>query len=710
MDKTLKLTKNFNLLLILLLTVCPVFGQTVTLNKIGINTSANNVKILSYGDNSSILNVSTQILLSNKSAGIIQFNLAYPPQSHRLALKGSNLNYNASFNRHYSFDEFQVEVFFLVNHNQCNAFLLRIHNKIKDSTRCVVFDFSNEPNSKSMFKIQVATKEFRDHVTIINSILYFTAFSEDKLYLIQYDLTSNKILTAFKTALKPMNSGNSLISFYNIIRIDSSTIIISFYNQLYIISIPDISIKKLEVNDGYIIQDILVGNNNLVLSLRNDSVKANQFSFVSIKQSGYSLNWAYSLEIPSSWDSGFQFLSGYKINSRFLFVFNNYSFFNYFTLIIKIDPDKLENSVVYGFHGKLQDMRKIDNQHFKITGTVNTGGEKVNEAMFYGDLYLDGRGECPLDTTCVRFDTLTDFTITPFNNVVIEDVSISLKDAEFIVDSVSYSASPLSCNDYEHKTEGEFLLLSDTICHTDLSEIFEYDKGYYDASDWKIYLNDSLVYSASIGAPALDEFMYREGELRMEHYLTVGGCTYYHEDSVFLVGENQGLLQSDVSSICPGESALLFLEADELTIPISASWHNSNQELLGTGNSIRVKKAGDYVARLDNGFCQWTETISIETAQEGCETSIYIPNAFTPNDDGMNDTWSLYSRFPVKATVEIYDRWGGRVYACEGVDCVWDGTFKREPMPPGVYVYKVDASVPQSEQIIHKTGTLELIR
>jgi gliding motility-associated-like protein len=68
-----------------------------------------------------------------------------------------------------------------------------------------------------------------------------------------------------------------------------------------------------------------------------------------------------------------------------------------------------------------------------------------------------------------------------------------------------------------------------------------------------------------------------------------------------------------------------------------------------------------------------------------------IPNAFTPNNDGLNDTWgiaglSLY----LKCEVRIYNRYGQLVFFSRGYSSAWDGTFKGQPLSSGLYVYIID--------------------
>lgn len=70
---------------------------------------------------------------------------------------------------------------------------------------------------------------------------------------------------------------------------------------------------------------------------------------------------------------------------------------------------------------------------------------------------------------------------------------------------------------------------------------------------------------------------------------------------------------------------------------------------------------------------------------------IYIPNAFTPNNDGYNDVWTLPAlpAFPL-AEVSVYNRFGQLIFFDKGYTKQWDGTFKGIPQSSGVYIYVID--------------------
>jgi gliding motility-associated-like protein len=68
--------------------------------------------------------------------------------------------------------------------------------------------------------------------------------------------------------------------------------------------------------------------------------------------------------------------------------------------------------------------------------------------------------------------------------------------------------------------------------------------------------------------------------------------------------------------------------------------------------------------------------------------AIDVPNAFTPNRDGVNEVWEIRNiqNFP-EATVEVYNRWGQRLFRSEGYAEPWDGRFNGQDLPVATYYY-----------------------
>lgn len=74
---------------------------------------------------------------------------------------------------------------------------------------------------------------------------------------------------------------------------------------------------------------------------------------------------------------------------------------------------------------------------------------------------------------------------------------------------------------------------------------------------------------------------------------------------------------------------------------------------------------------------------------EVCPPKVYIPNAFTPNGDGTNDSFVGYADFTDEFIFRIYDRWGQVIFSTSTSPIVWDGTYKGELVQIGVYNWRL---------------------
>jgi gliding motility-associated-like protein len=84
-----------------------------------------------------------------------------------------------------------------------------------------------------------------------------------------------------------------------------------------------------------------------------------------------------------------------------------------------------------------------------------------------------------------------------------------------------------------------------------------------------------------------------------------------------------------------------------------------------------------------------------------------VPNAFSPNGDGINDTWIIehLESYP-GCTIEVYDRYGQRLYHSEGYKKAWDGTVNGKALPVGVYYYIIN---PKNGRSL-LTGSLTILK
>lgn len=87
----------------------------------------------------------------------------------------------------------------------------------------------------------------------------------------------------------------------------------------------------------------------------------------------------------------------------------------------------------------------------------------------------------------------------------------------------------------------------------------------------------------------------------------------------------------------------------------------------------------------------------------------FVPNVFTPNGDDVNDTYLIKAEFMSMYVIDIYNRWGKKVFHSTDPSAPWDGTIKGAQAAAGVYYYIIKATC-QNGNSIDKEGFLQLIR
>ncbi len=120
------------------------------------------------------------------------------------------------------------------------------------------------------------------------------------------------------------------------------------------------------------------------------------------------------------------------------------------------------------------------------------------------------------------------------------------------------------------------------------------------------------------------------------------------------------------------------------TSPYRFNWSNGD-----TVAAIADLATGNYYLTItDANDC--VEMLSV-FIPENPRLCLRIPNAFTPNGDGVNDTWDIeyIDNYP-KAHILIFNRWGQKLYDAQSTDDPWDGTFNGQKVPTGSYTYIVD--------------------
>ena len=157
----------------------------------------------------------------------------------------------------------------------------------------------------------------------------------------------------------------------------------------------------------------------------------------------------------------------------------------------------------------------------------------------------------------------------------------------------------------------------------------------------------------------------------------------------------------------------IIYEGEETTLNISTN-DNILWETNDTLSSILVspESSNMYNVIVYNEFCQIEDSIYIEVKDVFCdEEKIIIPNAFTPNEDNINDYYRIIDTDNIikEFTLEIFNRFGEKVYSSNDIHERWDGYFKGALLSSQVFDFYLEVEC-IGEKTLFKKGNISLIR
>lgn len=197
--------------------------------------------------------------------------------------------------------------------------------------------------------------------------------------------------------------------------------------------------------------------------------------------------------------------------------------------------------------------------------------------------------------------------------------------------------------------------------------------------------------------------------------ILLGGCV---EERLYPTPEftNSTILVTGDTSIC-----IYFFDYAQTTL-VNGLHNNPDSSLWRVNESIVSYQNIDSLNLDDLPYQTQASLITLTVYYDGdssvanitvteCFQTVYIPSSFTPNDDGMNDTW-----YPIYDNVSeinwtIRSDQGQIIYQSLGdLDAKWDGTWNSNPAPPGLYQYQIWYSTIQPKEEIELNGWIQLYR
>jgi gliding motility-associated-like protein len=146
--------------------------------------------------------------------------------------------------------------------------------------------------------------------------------------------------------------------------------------------------------------------------------------------------------------------------------------------------------------------------------------------------------------------------------------------------------------------------------------------------------------------------------------------------------------------------------------PVSFVWSTGVSDTPAYSSTILVYEAGTYQIRANNGFCPIVQSITIDSmsCDSECIAGIAVPDIFSPNGDGKNDTFYILHLCDINPfEMHIYDRFGMLVFESLDISKGWDGKYKGNPEPEEVYWLWLQLTQPDG-RIFYRGGNVTLVR
>ena len=178
---------------------------------------------------------------------------------------------------------------------------------------------------------------------------------------------------------------------------------------------------------------------------------------------------------------------------------------------------------------------------------------------------------------------------------------------------------------------------------------------------------------------------------------------YVEETTPLIVSTNNPTLG------CNAEAISLEVQANHQET-VSYLWSNGSTE-----SSIQVSEAAVYSVAVSNACETITTMIDVQYEANGFRDLVYIPNAFSPNDDGFNDLFKIELVDGVqlqKFDLYLFDRWGNQLYDGKNPSDGWDGQFRGSLLNDGVYIWHLEATLEYCGRIfeVEEKGDVVLLR
>ncbi|NIJ54137.1 gliding motility-associated C-terminal domain-containing protein [Dyadobacter arcticus] len=237
---------------------------------------------------------------------------------------------------------------------------------------------------------------------------------------------------------------------------------------------------------------------------------------------------------------------------------------------------------------------------------------------------------------------------------------------------------------YAHYADPILALISadkDTLCRGESMKLL--------ANDGSLKTGELIVWSkdnAVVGEKSAILSVSEPGSYVIEITNQTMGCA--GKDTIIIGSEAFTLSLPDRKGVLEGSRTTLTPTINPPNLAYTYAWSPPHgiQSAITEKNAI-VAPAQETVYTLtvtsSNGCVEEASTIVFVVDK------MHIPNTFSPNGDGHNDTFQIYNAKDQIVEMRIFNRWGEVIFQSSGYNQPWDGTYKTTPVPAGSYPYVI---------------------
>ena len=154
-------------------------------------------------------------------------------------------------------------------------------------------------------------------------------------------------------------------------------------------------------------------------------------------------------------------------------------------------------------------------------------------------------------------------------------------------------------------------------------------------------------------------------------------------------------------SLCKNESITL----NAYTSGATYTWQDGSH-----ASTLFVNQSGIYTVEVEVDKCKGDDEVKIDFDRPNCVCNVFVPNAFSPNNDLVNDELRLLSTKGIELKeFKIFNRWGNEVFSTSTLEYGWDGKYKTNKAETGTYFYYLRYICQETGKEIVSKGDITLV-